>query len=144
MFDAEGAGLLAELLLSRLEAEHADYVGGLEVGAIPLVATTVMLSGKRARPIGGFFVRKEAKDHGTKKVVEAPPGALKGKRVVILEDVTTRGESPMRAVKAAQAEGASVILVLSVIDREDGAAALLKSVDVPFDSLFKASEFLAK
>jgi orotate phosphoribosyltransferase len=144
MFDPEGSRLLAELVLARLEAVKADYVGGLEVGAIPLVATAVMLSGDRPRPIGGFFVRKEAKDHGTKKVVEAPPGALRGKRVAILEDVTTRGESPMRAVKAAQDEGATVALVLSIVDREDGAAQMFKAAGIPFDTLFKASEFLAR
>ena len=65
-----------------------------------------------------------------------------GKRVAILEDVTTKGDSAMKAVKATQAEGATVALVLSIVDREDGAAALFSAEGVPFGSLFKASEFL--
>jgi orotate phosphoribosyltransferase len=143
MFDPEGVGLLAEMIFDRLRDAKIDYVGGLEMGAVPLIAPVAMLSHVRGRDMPGFFVRKEAKDHGTKKVVEAPPGALQGKRVAILEDVTTKGDSAMKAVKAAQDEGASVALVLSIVDREDGAAALFQAAGIPFDSLFKASEFLA-
>jgi orotate phosphoribosyltransferase len=144
MFDPEGVGLLASLIFDRLKDAEVDYVGGLEMGAVPLVAAVAMRSHERGRDIPGFFVRKEAKDHGTKKVVEAPAGALDGKRVAILEDVTTKGDSAMKAVTAAREEGATVALVLSIVDREDGAAALFQAAGVPFDSLFKASEFLAK
>ena len=143
MFDPEGATLLAAMILDRLKDARVDYVGGLEMGAVPLIASVAMLSHVRGHPIPGFFVRKEAKDHGTKKTVEAPPDALKGKHVAILEDVTTKGDSAMKAVAAAEAEGATVALVLSIVDREDGAAALFKAAGIPFDSLFKASEFLA-
>jgi orotate phosphoribosyltransferase len=144
MFDPEGVGLLAAMILDRLSAARVDYVGGLEMGAVPLVAPVAMLSHDRGPGIPGFFVRKEAKDHGTKKAVEAPAGALKGKRVAILEDVTTTGDSAMKAVGAARAEGATVALVLAIVDREDGAAALFGAAGIPFDALFKAREFLAK
>jgi orotate phosphoribosyltransferase len=144
MFDPEGVTLLAAMILERLKDAHVDYVGGLEMGAVPLIAPVAMLSHVRGHPIPGFFVRKDAKDHGTKKIVEAPPGALQGKRVAILEDVTTKGDSAMKAVAATRADGATVALVLSIVDREDGAAALFKAADIPFDSLFKASEFLAR
>jgi orotate phosphoribosyltransferase len=95
MFDPEGVTLLAAMILERLKTAHVDLVGGLEMGAVPLIAPVAMLSHVRGHPIPGFFVRKEPKDHGTKKVVEAPPDALKGKRVAILEVVTTMGDSAM-------------------------------------------------
>src|SRR3954471_5307513 len=114
MFDPEGASLLAAMILERLKEANVDCVGGLEMGAVPLIAPVAMLSHARGHPIPGFFVRKEPKDHGTKKTVEAPPGALNGKRVAILEDVTTKGDSAMKAVAATQAEGATVALVLSI------------------------------
>jgi orotate phosphoribosyltransferase len=143
MFDPRGVTLLAELVFDRLQEVEAQYVGGLEMGAVPLVASVVMLSAQKGRPISGFFVRKEPKKHGTGKLVEAPAGALRNKKVVILDDVTTEGGSAMQAVTAARAEGASVVLVLSIVDREDKAATLFKSEGVRFESLFKASEFRA-
>jgi orotate phosphoribosyltransferase len=144
MFDPEGVGLLAAMILDRIKDANVDFVGGLEMGAVPLIAPVAMLSHERGKAIPGFFVRKEPKDHGTKKVVEAPAGALKGKRVAILEDVTTKGDSAMKAVAAARDEGATVALVLSIVDREDGATALFKAAGIPFDSLFKASEFMPR
>lgn len=144
MFSPEGATLLAELILRRLDGVALDYVGGLEMGAVPLVATVSMASYGHGRPVTGFFVRKAAKDHGTRKRIDALHGSLDGKKVAILEDVTTTGESAMSAVSAAREAGADVVLVLSIVDREEGAAAFYQNAGIPFDSLFKASEFLAK
>jgi orotate phosphoribosyltransferase len=143
MFDPEGVHLLAELALLRIADLKPDFIGGLEMGAVPLIAPISMLSYKSGRPIPGFFVRKEPKDHGTKKLLEVREGDLRGKNVIILDDVTTKGGSAMQAAKACQAEGAKVILVLSIVDRESGAAELFKSANMPFESLFRASEFLA-
>jgi len=145
MLSPEGATLLAELLLDKLPDSQVDYVGGLAVGAVLLVSPINMLSFIRARPIFGFFVRKEIKDHGTKRLIDglAKGETLQGKRVVVLEDVTTTGGSSMIAVKAAQEAGADVIMVLSVVDRQDGATELYEKAGIPFVALFTASEFLA-
>lgn len=143
MFHPEGATLLAELVLQRIEDLSVDYIGGLEMGAVPLVASVSTVSHGEERPVLGFFVRKDIKGHGTKKRVEALAGSLQGKNVVILEDVTTTGDSAMSAVKAAQDEGAHVVLVLSIVDREEGAAEFYRKAGIPFDWLFRASEFLA-
>ena len=142
MFHPEGANLLSELIFERIQDLKPDYVGGLEMGAVPLVSAINLLSQIRNQPISGFFVRKEIKDHGTKNRVESA-GEIKGKRVVILEDVTTSGGSAMQAVKAVQAAGASVLLVLSIVDREEGAAEFFKNEKLPFDYLFRVSEFMA-
>ena len=145
MFDPEGANALSEMVLDELEDVEVDYVGGLALGAVPLISTITMLSHQRNRPLPGFFVRKEVKDHGTKKLVEglSNADALKGKRVVILDDVTTTGGSAMTAVEAAQQCGATIVLVLSIVDREEGAAEFYKQRNIPFECLFRASEFMA-
>jgi orotate phosphoribosyltransferase len=144
MFDPEGAAALAEMILDRLHDLKVDYVGGLAMGAVPLISIINMLSHSQNRPIPGFFVRKDVKDHGTKKLVEglAAKETLQGKAVVILEDVTTTGGSSMIAADAAQRSGAIVILVLSIVDREEGAGEFFRAKGLPFESLFAASDFL--
>lgn len=140
MFDPEGASVLAELVFERIKNLNFDYIGGIEMGAVPLIAPINMLSFKKNRPMPGFFVRQERKTHGTMKLIEGPDD-FAGKKVVILDDVTTSGRSAMDAVRAVQEAGAAVILVLSIVDREEGAVALYNSAGIPFDSLFTASDF---
>jgi orotate phosphoribosyltransferase len=96
-------------------------------------------------PLPGFFVRTAVKDHGTKKLIEglAAGETLAGKRVVIVDDVTTQGSSAMTAVEAARGAGAEVVLVLSIVDREEGAEDLFRAQAIPFRWLFRASEFLS-
>jgi orotate phosphoribosyltransferase len=105
MLDAEGAHLIATLILDALEGSKVDLIGGLEMGAVPLATAVAVASHARGRPLQAFFVRKQAKEHGAKKLVEglAPSESLAGKRVVILEDVTTTGGSAMKAIEAAKA-----------------------------------------
>jgi orotate phosphoribosyltransferase len=140
MFDPEGVTVLAKLVLDRIKDLKIDYVGGLELGAVPIITAVAMLSAGR-RPIPGFFVRKVVKDHGTKKRIEGVDN-LKGKNVVILEDVTTTGSSAMQAVTAAKDAGANVTLVLSIVDRGEGAEEFYKQQGIPFQSLFHMDEFI--
>lgn len=141
MLDPDGASLLAELILQQLQDVKADCIGGLEMGAVPLIAPVAMRSPDFGRHLPGFFVRKAVKDHGTKKRVDGAD--IAGKTVVILEDVTTTGGSAMDAVKAVGEAGAKVALVLSILDRGEGAAELYAGAGIPFKSLFRAEEFLA-
>jgi orotate phosphoribosyltransferase len=141
MFDPEGAELLAELIFARIAEAGADCVGGLEMGAVPLITPISIASRRAGRALPGFFVRKTVKDHGTKKLVEGLSD-VKGKRVAIVEDVTTTGGSAMKAVEALQAAGAKIALVISILDREEGAGELYAAAGIPFQSLFKAGEFL--
>jgi orotate phosphoribosyltransferase len=143
MFDPEGSSLLSEMILDRISPLNPDYVGGLEMGAVPIVSSVGMLSFLNGnQPIPGLFVRKEVKGHGTKRKIEAA-GDLKGKKIVILEDVTTTGGSAMQAVDAVRQAGAEVLLVLSIVDREEGAAEFYKEKGLPFAWLFRVGEFLA-
>jgi orotate phosphoribosyltransferase len=140
MFDPDGASLMADLILHEIQGVTADRVGGLEMGAVPLIAPVAMRSLDFGRRLPGFFVRKAVKDHGTKKRVDGSD--IAGKRVVILEDVTTTGGSAMDAVKAVEEAGGKVALVLSILDRGEGAAELYAKAGIPFKSLFTAQEFL--
>jgi orotate phosphoribosyltransferase len=141
MLDPQGAGLLTELILEELQGVSADCIGGIEMGAVPLIAPVAMRSPDFERYLSGFFVRKAVKDHGTKKRIDGTD--IAGKTVVILEDVTTTGGSAMDAVNAVQDAGAKVALVLSILDRGEGAAELYAKAGIPFKSLFRAEEFLS-
>lgn len=141
MFDPEGAALLCDLIFARLKGVECDFVGGLEMGAVPLISPLNAKSFAAGRPIAGFFVRKQPKGHGTKKRIEGVTD-LAGKSVVIVEDVTTTGNSAMIAVNELQEAGAKITLVISILDREQGATKLYNEAGIPFQSLFKASDFL--
>ncbi len=143
MLDPEGSGLLAELVLDNLQDVEVQSIGGIAIGAVPLVSQVAMLSHSTDRPLPGFFVRKAVKDHGNQKLIDGvKKDDLKGKRVAILEDVTTTGESAMRAIKAAQDAGAKIELVLAIVDREEGAAEFFAKQGIAFKWLFRASELL--
>jgi len=144
MLHPRGATLLCDLILDRIkDLGNIEYIGGLEIGAVPLLAPLSMRAETAGRHLPGFFVRKEVKNHGTRRLIEGvTQDELQGKRVLILDDVTTTGGSAHLAVEAAQTAGANVVLVLSIVDREEGAVEFFKQKGIPFASLFVASEFL--
>jgi orotate phosphoribosyltransferase len=143
MFHPAGAAWIAELMLDRIEALKVDYVGGLAIGAVPLVNSIAMLSHQRGRPIHGFFVRAQVKDHGTQRRIEGTAESLAGKNVVVVEDVTTTGGSASTAVEAAKAEGANIVLVLSIVDRLEGAVENFNNRGIAFEAIYTADEFMA-
>jgi orotate phosphoribosyltransferase len=144
MLDPEGAALLAELSLDALKDQQVDYIGGLEMGAVPLAGAIAQLSWLKGHPIAAFFVRKKPKEHGARLSVEglAKGESLQGKRIVIVEDVTTTGGSAVKAVEAVRDAGGEVALVFTMVDREEGAAEAFASADIPFRALYRAGEFL--
>ena len=144
MLDAEGAALLAELTFEALRNDNVDYVGGLEMGAVPIAGAIAQISWLKGHPIAAFFVRKKPKEHGARLAVEglAQGETLKGKRVVIVEDVTTTGGSAIKAVEAVRDAGGEIALVFTMVDREEGAAENFAQAGLPFRALYKASEFL--
>jgi orotate phosphoribosyltransferase len=143
MLHPESAHLIAVLILEALKGARIDYIGGLEMGAVPLATAVAVASYAQGAPIAAFFVRKQAKDHGARKLVEglAPGESLEGKRVVILEDVTTTGGSAMKAIEAVRAEGAVIDRVISVVDRLEGAADAFKAAGIPFTALLTTTDF---
>jgi len=146
MLDPEGAALLAELTLDALANDNIDYIGGLEMGAVPIAGAIAQLSYLKGKPLPAIFVRKKPKEHGAKLAVEglAKGETLAGKRVVVVEDVTTTGGSAMKAVEAVRDAGGEVALVFTMVDREEGADEAFKEAGLPFRSLFRAAEFLKR
>jgi orotate phosphoribosyltransferase len=141
MLHHEGSNLLSELVLERIKNLKVDYIGGLEMGAVPLIGPVVSLSGIRGRPLQGLFVRKAPKEHGTMRQIEGVDDVA-GKNIVVVDDVTTTGQSAMKSIKVLQEAGANIVLVLSILDRQEGASELYKEAGIPFQSLFTASDFL--
>ena len=144
MLDPEGAALIAQLTLEALNDENIDYIGGLEMGAVPIAGALAAFSALAGRPLPGFFVRKKPKEHGAKLLVEglAKHETIAGKRVAIIEDVTTTGGSAMKAAEAAREAGAEIALVFTLVDRQEGAEETFAAAKLRFRSLFRAEEFL--
>ena len=142
MFDAEGISLIAEVIFQMLADERElDAIGGLELGAVPLVAAVCARSFPE-RPVKGFVVRKETKDHGTAKKID---GNFKnGARVVIIEDVTTKGGSSMQAIRAVRDRGATVSRVISIVDRLEGAAENFRKEGIELTPIFTTRDLLGK
>ena len=138
MLDPEGASLLADLLFEMIRAEDVDCIGGMETGAIPLVAALCLRSWPE-RPLKGFFIRKEPKGHGTDQRVD---GLLDpGSRVILFEDVTTTGGSALQAVDEARRNQCAIVKVITVVDRLEGAAENFGKAGIPFEALFTRCDF---
>ena len=114
------------------------------MGAVPIAGAIAQLSWLKGRPIAAFFVRKKPKEHGARLAVEglAKGESLAGKRIVIVEDVTTTGGSAIKAVDAVKDAGGQVALVFTMVDRDEGATEAFAAAGIPFRALYKAGEFL--
>lgn len=143
MLDPEGAALIGELAFEAMQDVAADFVGGLEIGAVPLATAVALTSHVRGRRLPAFFVRKQPKDHGAEKLVEglAPGETLAGKRVIIIEDVTTTGGSSMKAVEAVRREGGEIACVLTIVDRKEGATENFAAAGLPFRAVLTVDDF---
>ncbi len=137
--DPEGSNLIADLILNSLAEDDVDFIGGLEVGAVPIVACVSQKSFQAGRPIPAFYVRKTPKEHGTRKAIEGQ--IREGGRVVIVDDVTTSGGSALKAVEAAREFGCTVVKVVTVVDRLEGAAESFAAKGCPFVALLTADDF---
>lgn len=114
------------------------------MGAVPIAGAIAQLSFLRGKPIQAFFVRKKPKEHGARLSVEglAPGETLAGKRIVIVEDVTTTGGSAIKAAEAVRDAGGDIVMVFTMVDRQEGATEGFQDAKLPFRSLYTASEFL--
>jgi orotate phosphoribosyltransferase len=147
--DPEGAFLTGHAVLDLL-AEHgikADAIGGPPIGAHPIVAAVAVVSHLRAkegngRPLPAFLIRKQAKAHGLEKQIEGLD-LKKARDVVIIDDVCTKGESTLEALKIVEDAGLRVAAVLSIVDREAGGSEKLRQ-KYPYYALFTGKELLEK
>ncbi len=137
----DGLALIGPMGLAAIEDAgwKADSVGGLTLGADPIsyaIAYASVLAGGRL--IRSFTVRKEAKVHGTGKLIEGPFTPSDG--VVVIEDVITTGGSALKAIDAIRGAGAVILGVLSVVDREEGGRVAIESAGYQVRSLVTATE----
>ena len=143
MMTPEGAAQCARGLLSVLEGLDADYVAGLEMGAVPLLGGIAALSWDIGRPIGAVFVRKAAMAHGTSLMVEGLDDtggeSLQGKHVVLIDDVATSGGSILKAADQIEAAGGIMKDAIVILDREQGADANLAARGITLHALFTAT-----
>jgi orotate phosphoribosyltransferase len=139
--DSRGAYLLARIFLAMISDDVPDAVGGLTLGADPIIGSMLSLAGMEDLQLKGFIVRKAAKQHGTQSLIE---GELsEGDRVVIIEDVTTTGGSSLKAIEAVEAAGGKVTKVLVIVDRQQGATENLKKKGYRLESVFTVEELLS-
>lgn len=137
----EGLKLIARMFYELVQADSGvTAIGGLTLGADPLVAGLMLHSAEHGKPLEGFLVRRTTKDHGLRGQVE---GNLAGhKRVVILDDVITSGESALIAAEAAESYKATVVRVLAVVDRAQGASQIFQQRGLPYTTLFTIGDLL--
>ena len=133
----EGAGLLGPEFLEVVIASGAEAIGGLTLGADPIVSSVVLTSYLQGCPIQGFLVRKEAKGHGAGRLIEGP---LKpGSNVLIVDDACNTGGSLFQAIAAVEAEGCKVVHVAAIIDRHQGGGEELARRGYAFTALLESS-----
>ena len=133
-----GAWLTAREVLRLVRAHRieADAIGGLTLGADPIVCPVAALSHVEGPALRGFIVRKEAKEHGTGRRIEGALAAAS--RVIIVDDVVTTAASTITAIEAAEEDGHTVVAVICLVDREEGGAAKLAAY--PFYPMFRRGE----
>ena len=139
-FHPEGLRMISKMFYEILLPDKITAVGGLTLGADPLVSGLMLYSSEQGHPLEGFVVRRNTKDHGMRGQVE---GNLAGhRRVAILDDVITSGESALIAAEAAESYKAQVVRVVAVVDREQGASQIFQQRGFPFRALFSIGELL--
>jgi orotate phosphoribosyltransferase len=137
----EGAHLLGDVIVDFMKAHDLSCVGGLAVGAIPMVSAILVLSHAKGAPVDAFFVRKEAKSHGA---LERIDGHVRdGAEVLIVDDVATSGGSILKTIEGLRAEHPScrATKALVVVDREEGATEALAEQGIELFAIFKRSDF---
>jgi orotate phosphoribosyltransferase len=140
---AEGHALVGDLMFEALDAlPPCEAVAGVELGGCPLASAVSLTSFVRGRPLPALYIRKEVKDHGSRRLVEGDKALVKGAPVVILEDVITTGGSTLKAVEKLRLAGASVVGVVALVDRLEGGAEAIRAANLPVVSICTRRDFM--
>lgn len=139
----EGLSVIGPLGITALAGSGWDVqaVGGLTLGADPVAYAISYASATLPRPLRAFTVRKQAKEHGTAKLIEGP--FRSGDRVAVIEDVITTGGSALKAIQAVRDAGGVVAGVLALVDREEGGREAIETTGIPVLVMARASDILA-
>ena len=140
----DGLALIGPLGFDALRASGwpVEAIGGLTLGADPVSYAIAYASALASAPLRAFTVRKEAKPHGTGRLIEGP--FREGDRVAVIEDVITTGGSALRAAEAVRAAGGVVVGVLALVAREEGGREARVGAGLPVLALARASDIVAR
>ncbi len=138
----EGSWLIGSLFNKLLANVDIKGVGGMTLGADPLVSSTTVISHELGRPLAGLLVRKEAKGHGTGQYVEGLGNFNTGDAVAMLEDVVTTGGSLLKACERVRAAGLNIVTVCTILDRQEGGREILKDAGYELLALFTREELV--
>ncbi len=137
---AEGAYLVASIILDMVKDETLDAIGGPTLGADPITGALAALSYINKQPITTFIVRKQAKEHGTQKQVEGPE-LKKGAHVILIDDVATSGKAILEAKAALDKIGVIAEKAIVIVDRNQGAVENLAKAGLKLESIFRIADF---
>ena len=138
--NARGAYLIGNIIYDKISNLDVDAIGGLTMGADPIADAVAYTSVLKDKLINSFSVRKKAKEHGLKRVIE---GDVKnGDRVVIVDDVATTGQSTIEAIENARAGGLHVVKVIILVDRQEGGRENILKHDVDFEAILTKQDLL--
>ncbi len=138
--NARGAYLIGNIIYDKISNLGVDAIGGLTMGADPVADAVAYTSVIKGKLINSFSVRKKAKEHGLKRVIE---GDVKnGDRVVIVDDVATTGQSTIEAIENARAGGLHVVKVIILVDRQEGGRENILKHNVDFEAILTKQDLL--
>ena len=135
-----GAYALAKVIIEKIKDENIDAAGGLTVGADPIVGSLAPVCYLEGLNLKLFIVRKTAKEHGEKRLIEGPK-LLPSDRVAILDDVLTTGGSIIKAIEAVKEIGCLVVKVIVLVDRLEGGTEKIEKIGFPVDPIFTVRDF---
>ena len=135
---AEAAPLVGRVMLELTQDWDFDAVGGLTMGADPIAAAMLHQAAAQGRRLDAFVVRKEAKSHGLQRRIEGPD--VSGRRVLVVEDTSTTGGSPLTALAAVREAGAVPVGVATIADRATGAGEKIEAEGVPYRYVYSLED----
>ena len=137
----EGAYLVANIILELIKDKNIHAVGGPTLGADPIVGAIAVLSHLKNLPLKTFIVRKNAKDHGTKRQIEGP-ALKKNSRVILVDDVATTGKALIESRQALRQGGIRVIEAIVIVDRNEGARENMAKAGLKLKAIFSRPELI--
>jgi orotate phosphoribosyltransferase len=135
---AAAAPLVGRVMLDLTQDWDFDAVGGLTMGADPIAAAMLHQAAAQGRSLDAFVVRKEAKAHGLQRRIEGPD--ITGRRVLVVEDTSTTGGSPLAALAAVREAGAVPVGVATIADRDTGAGEKIEAEGVPYRYVYSLAD----
>ncbi|MBU1318520.1 MAG: orotate phosphoribosyltransferase [candidate division Zixibacteria bacterium] len=135
---SEGLAYFARVIVDIMDDLNVDLIGGMTLGADPIIGAVVAMSHLVGKPVDGIIVRKEAKGHGRGKQIEGP--ISEGAKVLIIEDVVTTGGSSLKAIDAVEKAGGKIAKVICLVDRLAGGRESFESKGYKFESIFTIND----